>query len=37
VVWHEGNFQDYEDDKKRRLGVAADQPHRMRYKKLVRD
>jgi ATP-binding cassette ChvD family protein len=37
VTWHEGNFQDYEDDKKRRLGVAADQPHRMRYKKLVRD
>ncbi len=37
VVWHEGNFQDYEEDKKRRLGVAADQPHRMRYKKLVRD
>ncbi len=37
VLWHEGNFQDYEDDKKKRLGVAADQPHRMRYKKLVRD
>ena len=37
VRWHEGNFTDYEDDKKRRLGVAADQPHRMRYKKLVRD
>ena len=28
VTWFEGNFQDYEDDKKRRLGVAADQPHR---------
>jgi ATP-binding cassette ChvD family protein len=37
VLWHEGNFADYEEDKKRRLGVAADQPHRMRYKKLVRD
>ncbi|MEP7027269.1 MAG: energy-dependent translational throttle protein EttA, partial [Candidatus Eisenbacteria bacterium] len=37
VTWHEGNFNDYEEDKKRRLGVAADQPHRMRYKKLVRD
>jgi sulfate-transporting ATPase len=37
VRWHEGNFTDYEEDKKRRLGVAADQPHRMRYKKLVRD
>jgi ATP-binding cassette ChvD family protein len=37
VVWHEGNFNDYEEDKKRRLGVDAAQPHRMRYKKLVRD
>jgi len=37
VVWHEGNFNDYEEDKKRRLGASADQPHRMRYKKLVRD
>ena len=37
VVWHEGNFNDYEEDKHRRLGVAADQPHRMKYKKLVRD
>ena len=37
VVWHEGNFNDYEEDKKRRLGVAADQPHRIKYKKLVRD
>ncbi|WGF89070.1 energy-dependent translational throttle protein EttA [Marinivivus vitaminiproducens] len=32
VVWFEGNFQDYEADKKRRLGVDADQPHRIRYK-----
>jgi len=37
VVWHEGNFTDYEEDKKRRLGVDAAQPHRIRYKKLVRD
>jgi energy-dependent translational throttle protein EttA len=37
VVWHEGNFSDYEEDKKRRLGVDAAQPHRMRYKRLVRD
>jgi energy-dependent translational throttle protein EttA len=37
VVWHEGNFNDYEEDKHRRLGASADQPHRMRYKKLVRD
>jgi len=37
VVWHEGNFTDYEEDKKRRLGVDAATPHRMRYKRLVRD
>jgi energy-dependent translational throttle protein EttA len=35
VVWFEGNFADYEADKKRRLGVDADQPHRIKYKKLV--
>jgi energy-dependent translational throttle protein EttA len=35
VVWFEGNYQDYEADRKRRLGAAADQPHRIRYKKLV--
>ena len=34
VVWFEGNFQDYEADKKRRLGADADQPHRIRYKPL---
>lgn len=32
VVMIEGNFQDYEEDKKRRLGAEATQPHRMRYK-----
>ncbi len=37
VVWHEGNFTDYEEDKKRRLGVDAATPHRIRYKRLVRD
>jgi len=37
VVWFEGNFQDYEEDKKRRLGEAATNPHRMSYKKLTRD
>jgi ATPase subunit of ABC transporter with duplicated ATPase domains len=37
VVWHEGNFTEYEEDKKRRLGAEAVQPHRMRHKKLVRD
>jgi sulfate-transporting ATPase len=35
VVWFEGNYQDYEADRKRRLGAAADQPHRIRYKKLT--
>ena len=35
VVWFEGNYQDYEADRHRRLGAAADQPHRIRYKKLV--
>ena len=35
VVWFEGNYQAYEADKKRRLGAAADQPHRIRYKKLT--
>jgi ATP-binding cassette ChvD family protein len=32
VVWFEGNYQDYEADRHRRLGTAADQPHRIRYK-----
>jgi ATP-binding cassette ChvD family protein len=36
VVWFEGNFQDYEADKKRRMGADADQPHRIKYKPLVR-
>jgi ATP-binding cassette ChvD family protein len=36
VAWFPGNFQEYEDDKRRRLGDDADQPHRIRYKKLVR-
>lgn len=35
VVWFEGNHSDYEADRKRRLGVDADQPHRIKYKKLV--
>jgi ATP-binding cassette ChvD family protein len=37
VRWFEGNFSDYEADRKKRLGVDADQPHRLRYKPLVRD
>ncbi|HET6916130.1 MAG TPA: energy-dependent translational throttle protein EttA, partial [Acidimicrobiales bacterium] len=36
VRWWEGNFTDYEADRKKRLGVEADQPHRIRYKPLVR-
>jgi ATP-binding cassette ChvD family protein len=34
VEWFEGNFQDYEADRKRRLGADADQPHRIKYKPL---
>jgi energy-dependent translational throttle protein EttA len=36
VVWFEGNYQDYEADRHRRLGTAADQPHRIKYRKLTR-
>jgi sulfate-transporting ATPase len=36
VVWFEGNYADYEADRRRRLGAAADQPHRIRYKPLTR-
>ncbi len=36
VVWFEGNYEDYEADRKRRLGSAADQPHRIKYKPLTR-
>jgi len=36
VVWFEGNYQDYEVDRHRRLGTAADQPHRIKYRKLTR-
>jgi sulfate-transporting ATPase len=36
VVWFEGNYQDYEADRHRRLGSAADQPHRIKYRKLTR-
>ena len=35
VEWYEGNFEDYETDRKRRLGADADQPHRIRYKKIA--
>ncbi|MBI1422813.1 MAG: energy-dependent translational throttle protein EttA [Gammaproteobacteria bacterium] len=36
VVWFEGNYADYEADRKRRLGDEADQPHRIKYKPLTR-
>jgi ATP-binding cassette ChvD family protein len=35
VVWFEGNYQEYEADRRRRLGVEADQPHRIKYRKLT--
>ncbi len=36
VVWFPGNYQEYEEDRRRRLGPAAEMPHRLKYKKLVR-
>jgi energy-dependent translational throttle protein EttA len=36
VVWFQGNYQDYEADRHRRLGAEADQPHRIKYRKLTR-
>jgi ATPase subunit of ABC transporter with duplicated ATPase domains len=36
VVWYEGNYEDYEADRKRRLGAEADRPHRIKYRKLTR-
>jgi len=36
VVWHEGNYQEYIEDLKRRKGADADQPHRIKYRRLVR-
>ncbi len=35
VVWFEGNYQDYEADRRKRLGAEADQPHRIKYRKLI--
>src|SRR5262245_50675707 len=35
VFWHEGNYQSYEENRRSRLGHAADQPHRLKYKKLT--
>src|SRR6266404_4642438 len=36
VEWFEGNYQDYEADRKRRLGIGADTPHRIKYKRFAR-
>jgi len=36
VVWFEGNYSDYEADRRARLGAAADQPHRIKYRQLTR-
>jgi ATP-binding cassette ChvD family protein len=36
VVWFEGNYQDYEADRRRRLGAEADRPHRIKYRRLTR-
>ena len=36
VEWFEGNYQDYEADRKRRLGAAAEMPHRIKYRRLTR-
>jgi ATP-binding cassette ChvD family protein len=35
TVWYEGNYQEYEADRKRRLGIDAEQPHRIKYKRLA--
>lgn len=37
VVWFDGNYSEYEADRKKRLGDAADQPHRIKYRHLTRD
>jgi energy-dependent translational throttle protein EttA len=36
VVWYDGNYSEYEEDRRKRLGIEADRPHRIRYKKLFR-
>ncbi len=36
VVWFEGNYSDYEEDRKVRLGAAAETPHRIKYRQLIR-
>jgi sulfate-transporting ATPase len=36
VVWFEGNYSDYEEDRQARLGAAAEIPHRIKYRQLTR-
>ena len=36
VVWFDGNYSEYEEDKHKRLGAEADQPHRIRYQQMTR-
>jgi sulfate-transporting ATPase len=36
VVWFDGNYSEYEEDKHKRLGAEADQPHRIRYRQMTR-
>ncbi|MBU1169856.1 MAG: energy-dependent translational throttle protein EttA [Proteobacteria bacterium] len=36
VIWFDGNYTEYEKDRKKRLGIAADQPHRIKYRQMTR-
>jgi ATPase subunit of ABC transporter with duplicated ATPase domains len=36
AVWYDGNYSEYEADRHKRLGIDADRPHRIKYKKLTR-
>ena len=36
IQWFEGNYQAYEEDRRRRLGAEAEQPHRIKYKPIIR-
>jgi len=37
VRWFDGNYSEYEEERRKRLGIEADRPHRIRYKKLIRE
>jgi ATPase subunit of ABC transporter with duplicated ATPase domains len=37
IIWFDGNYSDYEADRHKRLGIAADTPHRIHYRSLRRD